>query len=204
MKVNFLQKDNKIVAKEVKEITPVSKINSDMLAQYVRVYNSNKRKAVANVKTRAQVSGGGKKPWRQKGTGNARAGSSRSPIWVGGGVSHGPQNINWNLKLPKSFKKSLFKQVLAVKADQGKLFVVEFTSIKTPSLKKSIENISKVVSESKSNLVVTDNEVIAKSLKNHANITLTHVSELSAYDLLKSDNVIVDNTVFASVVERVK
>lgn len=204
MKINFLQKDNKIVTKEVKEITPVEKINSDMLAQYVRVFNSNNRVARANVKTRAEVSGGGKKPWRQKGTGNARAGSSRSPVWVGGGVTHGPRSVNWNLKLPKSFKKSIFSQLLSYKAGQSNLYVVEFTSLKIPNLKKAVENISKIVNEAKSNLIITDNKVLAKSLANHPLLSVTHSSETSAYDLLKYENILVDSAVFSSLVERVK
>jgi len=204
MKINFLQKDNKIVTKEVKEIIPVTEINSDMLAQYVRVFNSNNRIARANVKTRADVSGGGKKPWRQKGTGNARAGSSRSPIWVGGGVTHGPSNVNWNLKLPKSFKKSIFSQLLSYKAVKNNLYVVDFTQIKTPNLKKAFENISKIVNEAKSSLIITDNKVLAKSLANHPLVSVTHISETSAYDLLKYENILVDSAVFSSLVERVK
>jgi len=88
------------------------KINKPLIAQYVRVYRANQRKGTASAKTRGEVSGGGKKPWRQKGTGRARHGSIRSPIWVGGGVAHGPKPRDWGLKMPQKMRRKALLSAL--------------------------------------------------------------------------------------------
>ena len=82
-----------------------SKVNRNLLLQYIRVFLANRRQGTSSTKTRGEVSGGGKKPWKQKGTGRARHGSTRSPMWAGGGISHGPKPVDWTLSL-KAFSSS--------------------------------------------------------------------------------------------------
>ncbi|MEK7611212.1 MAG: 50S ribosomal protein L4 [Patescibacteria group bacterium] len=98
-------------------------VNTDLLAQYLRVYFANQRAGNASTKTKGEVSGGGRKPWRQKGTGRARQGSIRAPQWVGGGVVHGPKPKDWSLYLPSKMKRGALLSALSLKAQAGKVDV---------------------------------------------------------------------------------
>src|ERR1700753_1872149 len=100
--------------------------NADLVHEVVRLMNSNSRSAVANTKTRGEVRGGGKKPWKQKGTGRARHGSARSPIWVGGGITHGPRSDkNFDRKINKKAKARAFLSILSKKYKDGQVLFVD-------------------------------------------------------------------------------
>jgi large subunit ribosomal protein L4 len=122
------------------------RVNSDLLTQYLRVYFANQRAGNASTKTKGEVSGGGRKPWRQKGTGRARQGSIRAPQWVGGGVVHGPKPKDWSLYLPSKMKRGALLSALSLKAQAGKVDVWEDFSFgkesKTKDLVKKMEDLN--------------------------------------------------------------
>ncbi|MEM1312004.1 MAG: 50S ribosomal protein L4 [Patescibacteria group bacterium] len=123
-------------------------IKHKLLAEVVRSEMMNFRSGNAHTKTRAEVRGGGKKPWRQKGTGRARHGSTRSPIWVGGGVTFGPRNkTNWSRKINKSAKVSALKSILKDRLSDKKVFI--FDSVDFPKTKSAIELLDKISDKSK-------------------------------------------------------
>ena len=109
------EKGKKIEDIELDKVVFGQEPNDDLLLQYLHIYKSNQRQGTSSAKTRSEVSGGGKKPWKQKGTGRARAGSIRSPIWRHGGVAHGPKPKSWNLKMPKKMKKRAMQCALTSK-----------------------------------------------------------------------------------------
>src|SRR3989338_8555313 len=116
--------------------------NSDLVHQVVTSMLSSKRKGTAHAKTRGEVRGGGKKPWKQKGTGRARHGSSRSPIWVGGGVTHGPRNEkNYFRKVNKKMKTKALLTVLSRKFRDGEVAFVDEISLKEPKTKLAIRTL---------------------------------------------------------------
>jgi large subunit ribosomal protein L4 len=170
----------------------------ELIQQAVRVQNSNARQASSNTKTRGEVSGGGKKPWKQKGTGNARAGSIRSPIWRHGGISFGPRaNRNYELKMnKKQWRKALF-MTLSDKASSNNFLVFsEFTVPavpKTKEMKAFFDNLQKnVAKEAKKFLIVLPKgeENISKSVRNLKNAKVIQASSLNIVDLLQHDSVI--------------
>jgi len=178
--------------------------NPDLLAQCVRVYATNARQGTLSVKTRAEVSGGGKKPWRQKGTGRARHGSTRSPIWVGGGRSHGPVNRVWSLTLNKKQKKTAFKTVLKDKIINDLFSVFDF-AVKNPSTKQFNNYFSKINNANNKTLVLTDKESnILNSVKNIANVQTEDLMTVNVMHLLKNKNVLLTKKAFEKLKEKLK
>ncbi len=134
-------------AKVSKEIFAVP-MNEDLLHQVAVSMNANKRVVIAHAKTRAEVRGGGAKPWRQKGTGRARHGSSRSPIWVGGGVTHGPlKEKNYKKKINKKMMKKAFYVALSEKLKNNQILVLDELKLKEPKTKEAdmiVKNLGKI------------------------------------------------------------
>lgn len=167
--------------------------NPDLVAQYARVYLANQRQGAAATKTRGDVSGGGKKPWRQKGTGRARHGSIRSPIWVGGGVSHGPQPKDWSLKMPKKMRRKALFSTLSQKAKDKKIVVLEKLALKEFKTKKIVELLSKIKVEGKILLILSKvDEKVIKSAENILGVKTIQAKDLNAYVVLNSDWVVVE------------
>jgi len=156
------------------------------------------------IKTRAEVSGSGKKPWRQKGTGRARVGSSRNPLWRHGGVVFGPRPRDYSQHLTKKIKKSVLREVLKDKLEQDRfaLFIPEkLESPKTSVFNEFLKNLG-CEKEKVLFILANDkgkNENLVKSLRNISLIKYDFSNQLSAYSVLKSDRVIVENVVFESI-----
>lgn len=167
------------------------KPNLKVLAQYVRVFLSNQRQGTSKVKTRAEVSGGGVKPWRQKGTGRARHGSIRSPIWVHGGVAHGPLPKDWQLNMPKKMKVLAMKSVLSQKYAAGKIISIEEVPFEKPNTKKMIELLNNIEAGSKV-LFVWQNQSnnMLKSLSNILGVKTAFAGSLNAYDVLNAGSLV--------------
>lgn len=169
-----------------------------LLEAAVRTYLANHRGPVASTKDRSEVRGGGRKPWRQKGTGRARHGSIRSPIWTGGGVTFGPSaDRNWSLKMNKrAYRKALF-MALTDKAREGRLIVVDSLDIdkpKTSVLAKAIEGLLSKVEVSKRSLTLVlpgKDEQLEQAGSNITELDITTADSLNAYDVLRSHSVIV-------------
>ena len=112
-----------------------AEVSETALYEAVREYLANQRQGTAKTKTRGDVSGGGKKPWKQKGTGRARAGSIRSPLWVGGGTTFGPTPRDYSYRINKRVKRTALKSALTLKAKEEKIMVIEDVNIDTPKTK---------------------------------------------------------------------
>ncbi len=163
---------------------------------------ANKRAATASTKTRAAVSGGGAKPWRQKGTGRARAGTSRSPIWKGGGVIFGPNGRQYAQKLPKKVRKAALRSALSMKVSENVFKVVdkmEFDEIKTKLFATALGAL-----EMENSLVVVGNldKELSLASRNHSNSKVLDVRGINVYDILKYKGLVLDLDAVKYIEER--
>jgi large subunit ribosomal protein L4 len=165
--------------------------NVPVMHQVVTAQLAGRRSGTQSTKTRAEVRGGGAKPWKQKGTGRARAGSSRSPIWSGGGVALGPKPRSYKQRTPKKMIRLALHSALSDRANDGKVVVVDSWGIDTPSTKAAVELLRGLgVSGRILAVLAGDDEVAAKSLRNIPEVHVLLVNELNAYDVLCSDWVV--------------
>ena len=180
------------------------KWNSDLLHQVVTSMLSNKRNSTAHTKDRSEVRGGGRKPWKQKGTGRARHGSSRSPIWIGGGVTHGPRNEkSYSKKINKKMRSKALFVALSQKYRDGEIFFVDkliLPEIKTQKAKELVSSLSKIKgldilnrNKKRQNQIALFNidETILKSFRNVPSIYLSNVKNLNPAEILNHKNVII-------------
>ena len=191
-KIDVLSADGKKVKelelnKNVFGIEP----NENVVHSVIVNYLANQRQGTQSTKTRAEVSGGGRKPWRQKGTGRARQGSIRSPQWVKGGIALGPKPRTYTYKVNKKERRLAIKSILSSKVLEKQLTVVdklEQKEIKTAKMVKTLSNI-KVTGKT---LVVLpeNNENVQKSLRNIKGVKASIVDTINAYDLVKYDNLV--------------
>jgi len=169
--------------------------NPDLAYQAVRVQSANRRTPVAHAKDRGEVRGGGIKPWRQKGTGRARHGSIRSPIWKGGGVTHGPSNErSFALKLNRKMRQGAIFAILARRLEEGEIKVVDSLGLDEPKTKK-LSEILKNFSEDKENFLIipnTGNKNVYVASRNLDKVKSLDPRSLNAYDLLKYKKIIVE------------
>jgi len=166
--------------------------NVPVLNQVVTAQLAARRSGSQSTKTRAEVAGGGAKPWKQKGTGRARAGSSRSPIWAGGGTIFGPQPRDYSYQLPKSARKAALRSVLAARHGEGKLVVVDALKLAEPKTKQMVECLKGLGIEG-SALVVTasPDEGLSRASRNLAKVKVLPVLGLNVYDVLKHQTLII-------------
>ena len=164
--------------------------NTQVMFDAVQVYQANKRQATAKTKTRAEVRGGGKKPWRQKGTGRARAGSSRSPLWVGGGTVFGPDGRqNYKLDMNKKSHALALKSALSIKASEKNIVLVD--SITTEKTKEFIATLKALNVTGKALVVLAEeNEAVMNSARNVPGITVVLPNNVSVYDLLNAEKLV--------------
>lgn len=177
-------------------------INEHNLHLYVKSYLSSLRSNTAYAKTRAEVSGGGKKPWAQKGGGRARAGSTRSPIFVGGGQAFGPTKRNYNQKINKKQKVLALNYALNAQANRGALLVVDSMSVesgKTKDAKAIVEKLDK-----RDLLIVVENfdEKTYLAYRNIKNVYMIEKSELNAYLVAAYHSIVMEKSVIDSLVKQ--
>jgi len=168
--------------------------NKTLLAQYARVYLANQREGNASSKTRAEVAGTTKKVYKQKGTGLARHGSKKAPIYKGGGVVGGPKPAEYRLQLSKKQRQGTLKSALAYQVQQGSVSVVESDIIKLPPKTKTIASfLEKTHNSSKILFILSDAKAIGliKSVRNMPEVSVTHMGSLNAYEVLQAKNIIV-------------
>ena len=165
------------------------KINEKLMAQAVRIYFANRHPKMASAKTRSEVKGGGRKPWRQKGTGRARAGSTRSPLWVGGGVVFGPKPNSKKLKLSKKMKKRALVSALSQKAKVGEILVVSNLEKLAPKTKMAVGLLKKLKVDGKTLLVLEQNKKNIKlAMRNIPDLNIDLAESLNAYEVLSHKN----------------
>lgn len=165
--------------------------NMAVMHQVVNAQLAAKRQGTHSTKTRSEVRGGGAKPWKQKGTGRARAGSSRSPIWIGGGIAHGPKPRDYSERTNKKMKSLALRSALSDRAADSKVVVVGDWGFDRPSTKAAIAALNDLNVEGKALVVLDrDDEVAWKSFRNLPEVHLLHSDQLNTYDVLVSDYVV--------------
>ena len=176
-------------------------VNEHLVHMAVVSQLANKRQGTQKAKTRSEVSGGGRKPWRQKGTGHARQGSTRAPQWTGGGMVFAPTPRDYTIRLNKKEKRAALKSALTSRVQENKFIVVEelkFNEIKTKNFKAVMDNLK--VSKA---LVVVDEESTnaAISAKNIPTVKTARVNTINVYDILKYNTVVASKAAVASIEE---
>ena len=183
-------KDNKVTKKQY-SFDPIEEINIGLLHQVVKGSRTNYRNNTATVKTRAQVSGTGAKPWAQKGTGRARQGSLRSPQFVGGGVAHGPGTRVYKDRTPKKMKRLALRSALSDRASSNSVYVVDAWEFETPSTKAAKTALEAIGAEGKV-LIIADLQDVntEKSFRNLSNVNVLSSDQLNVFDILVSDSIV--------------
>lgn len=165
--------------------------NRDVMHQVVVAYLAGIRAGTAKAKTRAEVRGGGRKPWRQKGLGRARHGSIRSPIWVGGGVAHGPRPRSYAQRTPKKMKDLALRSALSARASEGAVKIVDSFDWESPKTKRAAALLEAIGAQGKALVVLDRSEAtVARSFRNLAPVVLGRAGYLNTYDVLWSDTVV--------------
>jgi large subunit ribosomal protein L4 len=161
-------------------------VNEAVLHQAVVLQLANQRLGTHKTKTRAEVRGGGRKPWKQKGTGRARAGSTRSPIWVGGGITFGPQPRSYKKTLPRKVRRLALKAALASKIEGGNIVVLEGLQMSAPKTKDMVAVLKNLnFADGKTLIVVSENDVnVEKSANNIPGVKTVLPTGLNVYDIL--------------------
>ncbi|MDQ3991838.1 MAG: 50S ribosomal protein L4 [Actinomycetota bacterium] len=163
-------------------------VNVPVMHQVVVAGAASARSGTHSTKTRAEVRGGGKKPWRQKGTGRARHGSIRSPIWVGGGVAHGPKPRDHSMRVPKKMKRLALRSALTARARDGRIRALDGFSFEAPSTKAALGVLESLDLHGRILVVLTGpDEVVEKSFRNLPDAKIDYVGQLSTYDVLYAD-----------------
>ena len=177
-------------------------VNENAMYEVVKNQLANKRQGTQSTKTRGEVRGGGRKPWRQKGTGRARVGSSRSPLWIGGGVSFAPKPRDYSYRLPKKIRKIAMKSALTSKVNNDEIIVLDGLNIPAPKTKEMI-NILRNLNADKKALIVMDekNDAVIKSARNIPGVKTISVNTLNVYDILKYDKFIITKDAVQKVEE---
>lgn len=179
--------------------------NLDSVKKMIRLQRNSWRQGTQKAKTRAEVRGGGKKPWRQKGTGRARQGSIRAPHWVGGGVAFAPTPRDYTFKINKKERKLALKSALSIKANDKAIKV--FDSLELPSLKtkEAAELLSKLKLDGKLLFVTNnDSENLYLATRNLGNVIVIMDDEINVYDLIDADTIVIDEASINNIEEALK
>ncbi|MBU5455714.1 50S ribosomal protein L4 [Caproiciproducens sp. MSJ-32] len=176
-------------------------VNADAIHQVVVALLANKRQGTQSAKTRAEVRGGGIKPWRQKGTGRARQGSIRAPQWVKGGVVFAPKPRDYRMSVPKSMRRVAMKSALTSKVQDGQMIVLDSLTLEAPKTKDMVQVLKAF--DAKKALIVTAeaNEVLYKSTRNIAGVNIIPANNINVYDLLKADKLIITKDAVSKIEE---
>jgi large subunit ribosomal protein L4 len=180
-------------------------VNKGVLYQAVRMYNANRRQGNASTKTRGDVSGGGKKPWRQKGTGRARAGSTRSPLWRHGGVVFGPHPRDYHYSVPKKVKRLALLSSINSKLNESRVIGMDAVKVNEPKTKmfRAILDALKLKGSSLFVVETVDMNTIRAS-RNLGGVSIKNFKDINTMDILNSDNVVMSRAALEKLPERFK
>jgi large subunit ribosomal protein L4 len=205
MKVQVLDNSGKSL-KEISVPAEVfsSPVKEHLLWEAVRNHRANQRRGTAATKTRSAVSGGGRKPWRQKGTGRARAGSNRSPIWRGGGTTFGPQPRDYSYRMPRKAKRAALKSALAMKLADKQLLIMDSLEFTEPKTKQAVGLLKKL--DLTSALVVDsyENRNLVLAMRNIPRVKTVDFNQLNVYDVLNYKGLVFSKRAFDSLMEKLK
>ena len=175
-------------------------VNEAALHQVVTAYLNGRRQGNASTKTRGKVRGGSRKPWRQKGTGRARAGTIRSPLWKGGGIVFGPQPRPYSTRVPRKLRRLAIRSALNARAAEGNLVVIEDLALDEPRTKTIVELLGKIAEGASNVLILTDGakRTVHLSARNVPGVIVRPWGEASAYELLWADRIVVEDSALAA------
>ncbi|MBI4688452.1 MAG: 50S ribosomal protein L4 [Nitrospirae bacterium] len=192
--VDILNKEKKAIGKidlpaELFEVP----VNKGLLHEAVRNYLANQRQGTAATKTKGLVSGGGKKPWKQKHTGRARAGSNRSPLWRGGGIVFGPQPRDYSYRLPKKVKWAALNSALSAKFSDGEVIIIDTLNIDEPKTKKLVSLLKGFgLGDNKVLIIIPDKENnLELAARNMPNVAVSRIGCLNTYDILAHQKLLI-------------
>ncbi|MBM4054082.1 MAG: 50S ribosomal protein L4 [Planctomycetes bacterium] len=176
-------------------------VRCKLLRDAVKMYEANKRQGNASTKTKAEVAGGGKKPWAQKHTGKARAGSNRSPIWRGGGIVFGPKPRDYSYSIPKRARKEALYSALASKFKDREVVVVDNLDFSVPKTKKMVLILKSLGIFGESCLIVISKvtEPLLKSSRNIPSVKMMECGDLNAYEILKPKKILITKQALGSL-----
>jgi large subunit ribosomal protein L4 len=179
-------------------------VNEHLIWEAVKIHEGNQRQGTAKTKTRAQVSGGGRKPWKQKGTGRARSGSNTSPLWPGGGTTFGPQPRDYTARMNQKSRRSALLGALTVRAKDGNVLIVDAPAMGEPKTKPMAQLLKTVGLEGRKVLWVFDKtgEVLRKSSRNLAKVETSESRTLNTYELMRCDCLVLTQDGLKSLTER--
>lgn len=186
------------ISDDVFGITP----NQAVLHQFIKMQLNNRRVGTASTKTRAEVRGGGRKPWRQKGTGRARVGSTRNPLWRTGGVAFGPRPRDYSYALPRKVRRLAMKSALSSKVLANNLIVLDELKFDIPKTRAMLETLDSLQVYKKALVVIADNsENVIKSARNIPGVKPLAVEYMNVYDLMNYDVLLITKDAIARVEE---
>ena len=178
------------------------KVNEAILHTAVRAYLMNQRQGTQSTLTRSEVSGGGRKPWKQKGTGHARQGSTRSPQWTHGGIALGPKPRSYRINLNKSIRRNALFGALSAKVENGEMIVVDSINATEYKTKNMVAMLDAIGAKKKSLVVLPEvNECVIKSLANIEGVKSTQWNTINVYDILNCDTFVVAKDAVAKIEE---
>jgi large subunit ribosomal protein L4 len=182
-----------------------ARFNGPLVHESVRAELNARRQGTASTKTRGQVRGGGAKPWRQKGTGRARAGSSRSPIWTGGGTIFGPQPRHYTFKVNRKERRAALRSALSVHAERGTIAVLDPSPFTEPSTKQAAELIADWANGGSVLVVLNEEQVdVALSFRNLARVSVLASDEVGVADLVGAASLLVTEEALGELTRRAK
>lgn len=178
-------------------------INENVVHEVINAQLAGRRQGTASTKTRGEVRGGGRKPWRQKGTGRARHGSIRSPLWVGGGTVFGPKPRSYNKSINKKVKKIALRSILSDKVQSDSVLVIDELKFAKPQTKQMVEILNNFnLDEAKVLIIIPEkDENVYLSVRNIPGVKTLLVGSLNAYDLLNNDFIIITKEAVAKIEE---
>ena len=191
-----------VIHPQLKEEIFGAKVFPHLLHQTVVMQLNNRRAGTASTKTKGFVRGGGKKPWRQKGTGRARAGSIRSPLWVGGGTTFGPRPRDYSYRLPKKARKQALLSALSAKNRDGKIIVLDKWELAEPKTKLMRKVLDELKVTSALIVIPQSDERVERSARNLPAVKVLRVEGLNVYDLLRHEYLILTEVSLRLIEER--
>lgn len=197
----FNKEGNKIEDIQLNDKVFAVEVNADAMHQVVVALLANKRQGTQSAKTRAEVRGGGIKPWRQKGTGRARQGSIRAPQWIKGGVVFAPKPRDYRMSIPKSMRRVAMLSALTSKVQNDEMVVLDSLILEAPKTKEIVKMLNAF--NAKKTLIVTAeaNETVYKSARNIEGVAVLPVNNINVYDLLKYSKVIMTKDAVSKIEE---
>ena len=177
--------------------------NEPVVHQAIVMQQANERLGTSATKTRGMVRGGGRKPWRQKGTGHARVGSTRSPLWVGGGVTFGPQPRSYKKDMPRKARRLAIRCALSAKVAEGQLVIIDNIAFDDFKTKRTIEMLDAFEAAENKTLIITngENENVELSARNLRKVTVINNGGLNCFDLLHNNKVFLDKNAVEKIEE---